>query len=132
MKIRRACAFAAVTLLAFLPLAMAQAPSWEDYEMVSMIQLIATPQQFEGRKVHVCGFAVMRFEATALYLTRDDRNYSNRKNGLWLDLPDWDKQPKSLRNSFVQVFGVFRSDKKGHKGAYSGTLEEIARMEKRD
>lgn len=102
--------------------------SWEDYEHVSIIQLIATPLDFDGKKVMVCGFATMEFEGTALYLTRDDMKHSNDKNGLWLDVRDWEVKRKQFDRQFIKAFGVFKAGIKGHRGAFSGTIQEIARM----
>jgi hypothetical protein len=101
---------------------------WEEYESVSMIQLIATPQHFEGRKVRVHGFARIRFENCVAYLTRDDMEYGNGKNGIWLSFGR-SLKAKGLDGRFVLVFGVFTAKDKGHKGANSGTLEDIARID---
>jgi len=110
------------------PVAQTPPIDWEDYESVSMIQLISTPQNFEGRKVRLYGFARMRFEDFGVYLTRDDMEHGNGKNGLWLGLGR-DPKAKKLDGHYVLVFGVFTAKDKGHKGANSGALDYITRLE---
>jgi hypothetical protein len=104
-------------------------PNWEEYERVSMVQLIATPTEFDAKKIQVCGFATIEFEGTALYLTRDDMKYLNGKNSLWLHVRDWqEKKWTVLHRRFVCVYGVFKAADKGHRGAHSGAVNEIARV----
>lgn len=102
--------------------------NWEAYEAVSMVQLIATPQQFDGRKVRVSGFATVEFEGTALFLTRDDVKYLNTKNGLWLDLGSEDRRTMDRR--YVRVYGVFAAGIRGHRDAFSGTIQSVTRMDR--
>jgi hypothetical protein len=102
---------------------------WEEYEGISMIQLIATPEKYNGRKFSVCGFARIEFEATALYHSQGDRKYGLSKNALWLNLGKG-REDKRLDGKLIRVFGVFDAQQKGHKGSYSGGLREIERMDR--
>jgi hypothetical protein len=52
---------------------------------VSMIQLIARPDDFDGEYVRVIGFYRHEFEGNALYLHREDYEQGLTKNGLWMD-----------------------------------------------
>jgi len=104
-------------------------PNWEEYERVSMVQLIATPKAFDGKKTQVCGFATIEFEGTSLYLTRDDMKYDINRNSLWLDVRDWEeKRWTALHRRAICVYGVFKAADKGHRGAHSGAMHEIARV----
>ena len=107
----------------------APTPDWEEYERVSMVQLIATPREFDGKKTQVCGFATIEFEGTALYLSRDDMKYLINRNSLWLGVRDWQaKKWTVLHRRPICVYGVFKAADKGHMGAHSGAVHEIARV----
>ena len=61
---------------------------------VSIVNLIATPEKYDGKLVRIFGFVKLEFEGTGIYLTEADlKNYLG-KNGLWLDgikSDQWDK-----------------------------------------
>ena len=46
---------------------------------VSLIQLIANPEKYDGKQVQVVGFLRLEFEGNALYLHEDD--YTNNLYG---------------------------------------------------
>ena len=97
---------------------------------VSMIQLIATPERYQKKRVQVIGFLRLEFEGDALYLHRED--YRNRitSNGLWVDVPDSARRnSKKLSDRYVIVEGIFDSSERGHMGLFSGTLSGINRLE---
>jgi hypothetical protein len=52
---------------------------------VSLVQLIATPSMFEGRRVIVQGFCRQGFEERSLYLHREDAEFLNLANAVWLE-----------------------------------------------
>ena len=55
---------------------------------LSLLQLIATPDAFEGKYVRVHGFVRIEHEGTAVYLHREDSEHMLTKNGLWLAASD--------------------------------------------
>src|SRR4051794_20900429 len=55
---------------------------------VSLLQLIATPDAFDGKYVRVHGFVRIEHEGTAIYLHREDAELMLTKNGLWLAAND--------------------------------------------
>jgi hypothetical protein len=57
-------------------------------EHVSIVQLIAVPDRYEGRVVGVQGFVRLEFEGTAVYMSEDDYRYRNSKNAIWLRFTD--------------------------------------------
>src|SRR5215471_15964166 len=67
-----------------LTMCFAGQASTKSAELVSMVQLIASPEKFDGKVVQVIGFLRLEFEGDVLYLHADD--YKNRinKNGLWV------------------------------------------------
>lgn len=99
-----------------------------EFEYCSLINLIATPESYDGKKVQVIGVAVVRFEGTAVFLARDDAERGVRKNAIWLELEDLDKF-KHLNGKYVVVQGTFVAAMKGHGGMYSGSLRNITRLD---
>ena len=106
---------------------------------VSMINLIANPDKYHGKKIAVTGFAHFRFEDDALYLTKDDAKYLHGKNGLWLSIAndnsglqanDYSMKDnlKYFDNKFVRIQGTFDKTMLGHMGANSGSITKITRV----
>lgn len=99
-------------------------------ESVSIINLISTPEKYEGKKIRVVGIAKIEFEGNAIYLSKQDLENAYYKNGLWLTLNSEEMSKfKKFSGKSVLVEGIFRSKKKGHLGLWSGSLNEISRVE---
>jgi hypothetical protein len=97
---------------------------------VSLINLIATPELFDGKKVRVIGFLHLEFEGNCLYLHEEDYNNSIQKNALRLNLGyDQYKQWKILSNHYVALEGAFDQDEQGSMGFYSGSVVNVTRLE---
>lgn len=99
---------------------------------VSLLQLIATPDAFDGKYVRVQGFVRIGHEGTAVYLHREDAERMLTKNGLWLAAddaaPEGSKEAK-VTDRYALIEGRFAAKKKGHRDLWSGSIEEITRME---
>jgi hypothetical protein len=97
---------------------------------VSLIQLIAAPQEHAGKPVRVIGFVKIGFEHNAIYLHREDLDHGLSKNGLWLETsrPMMQELIK-LSGSYVLIEGVFDPDNRGHGGLFSGALTDISRVD---
>jgi len=54
---------------------------------VSLINLIATPEQYDGKLVRVIGVGEVKFESNGLYFSRMTIK-SNNKNAVWLELDE--------------------------------------------
>ena len=94
---------------------------------VSLIQLIATPEKFEGHRVQVEGFCRFVFEEHSLYLHREDSELLNTLNAVWLDTSE---SHGDLNDSFVRVAGTFTQKGRGHLGMWPGSLVRITRLER--
>lgn len=55
---------------------------------VSIVQLIANPKRFDGKKVRPQGFLRLTFEGNAIYLHREDYVWCIFTNALWIGVPD--------------------------------------------
>jgi hypothetical protein len=98
---------------------------------VSIVKLIAAPEQYEGRLVRVSGFLNIEFENVELYLHKEDCVQGLTKNGVWLDLDRESRTKYSTVNlHYALVEGVVDSKHFGHLGATSATLTKVQRVER--
>jgi len=75
---------------------------------VSFINLIATPEKYIGKKIHVTGFAHIKFEWQYLHLSENDAKYKVMQNSMALKIkPDNRDQYKDITRKYVEVIGVF-------------------------
>jgi hypothetical protein len=97
---------------------------------VSLIRLIAAPQEYAGRRVAIVGFLHLEFEGDGIYLHRDDYEHSQTKNGLWVVVSgESAKQLRAAADQYVLLEGTFIPDRHGHMGLWSGTLAQITRAQ---
>ena len=119
-----------VLLLVFLSsCAHPQKDSPWSIEDVSLIRLIATPSQYDGKKVRIVGFLHMEFEGDAVYLHKEDYERGTWKNGLWVS-GDGDMYAtlRALSDHYVLIEGIFDSTNTGHLGGWSGSIRAISRV----
>lgn len=98
---------------------------------VSMIQLVATPEKYDGRQVRVIGFLRLEFEGDALYLHREDYENGLSRNAVFLSIPGGTPAGTKERvdNNYVIIEGTFDSKMKGHGHMYSGVIKDIKRLD---
>ena len=95
---------------------------------VAVIQLIATPERFEGRRVHVVGYLYQEFEGSGLYAHQEDFERSLYRNGLWINVARCGYPGKpSINDAYVLVEGEFTGKEHGHMGLWSGSLSNVTR-----
>ena len=104
---------------------------FNDVADVSTIQLIANPNQFDGKLVRFIGFVNFEFEGDAIYVHEEDYKSGITKNALWLNLTDacCKNASHDINRVYVIVEGTFNAKKYGHMGLFSGTIENIKRLE---
>lgn len=111
-------------LILFFKAANAQSPI-----NVSMIQLIANPQEFNGRTVRVTAFLRLEFEGDALYLHEEDFKKGIPQNGVAIDLSESQlRNFAKLNNGYVLVEGIFNAGEGGHFDTFPGTLQKVSRL----
>lgn len=96
----------------------------------SLIEIIANPERYDGKKIRIIGFMHLEFEGNGIYLNKSD--YLNRisKNGLWLSISgDLEKRGLKLNDSYVIVEGVFDANHFGHLRLWSGTIKDVTRLD---
>jgi hypothetical protein len=93
---------------------------------MSMEDVIAAPDKFDGKVVRVAGYLVIEMEGDAVYLREEDY-MRNPTNGLFLRFPGKNGEPTAsqvkLHRSYVIAEGTFRAKEKGHAGLYAGVIE---------
>ena len=100
-------------------------------ECTSLINLIATPKRFNGRKVRVTGYLHLEFEDCVLCLNKEDYTHSINKNAVWADI----KTKVNLRklhkfsDHYVVMEGIFNSTMKGNEALNSGAIQNISRLD---
>ena len=95
-------------------------------ESVSMVQLIATPEKFDGKTIQVVGFLRLEFEGNALYLHREDYDHGIYRNAIWVDFPA-DQDAQKVNGHYVLLQGIFRANLHGHMDLFPGTITKITR-----
>lgn len=99
-------------------------------EGVTMVQLIADPAKFDGHIVRVIGYLHLEFEGNVLYLHKEDYERAILGNGIWVSLTDSQRKTSSkIGGSYAIAEGRFNAKDKGHMGMWSGSLENITRLE---
>lgn len=125
MSIRRVL-FTSIFMAASTLSAVAQGP--ENKGHVSLLQLLSQPDVFNGKRVTVYGYCRLNFEATAIYLYKEDFIYG-LSNSVWLEMSLKDITPGRRAIRYCVVEGTYRSTNRGHMGQYSGAIEHISRYE---
>jgi hypothetical protein len=113
-----------VALLSFFPSEGVGADA--QVARVSIVELIATPRAWDGKRVRVQGFCHAEFEETGLYLHREDSDLRNSLNGVWLEIEA--SQYKKCNEQFVIVEGRFDAGPDDHVGIWRGRLRDVTKM----
>ena len=100
-------------------------------EQVSLLQLIASPERYDGKVVAGIGFLDLEFEGNAIYLHREDFDLGESRNALWVDVPREMAvmQQRTVSGLYVICVGRFRASNHGHMGMFSGAVTEIERLQ---
>ena len=104
----------------------------DDVNVCSLVNLIATPERYSGKKIRTYGFATMEFEGHAIFLSKADADHNVLVNSIWLDLTSTSKTIEDLSHldgAYVIVEGVFDSANRGHLSRQScSPLDERPRI----
>jgi hypothetical protein len=118
-----------VTLLLFLCASGTglASPQVRSVEQVSLLQLIVTPERYDGKTVLVEGFLHLEFEGNVLCLSENDYIHRLSKNGLWVRRNSMINENLGKLNSrYVVIKGTFDAGNKGHMSMNSGSLKDIS------
>ena len=124
-------------VLIFLVLALGQvacatadcrrAPSPDDeIELVSIVQLLANPEDYHLRYVGVMGVVDLDANGGAVYLHAEDYERSTLWNAVALDA-DPKKYP-GADGKYASVHGCFLADDHGHLDSFVGSITNVERL----
>ena len=78
---------------------------------VSIIQLIANPEKYNGQIVTVIGFMTIAPESDMLYLSHEDYQHAIVPNAVWIERnPHIMADVERLDLNYVEVVGTFTTD----------------------
>jgi hypothetical protein len=125
MRLQISLALAGLLISACVP-SPQQAGDDSQPQDVSIIQLIATPERFDGKQVRVIGYLHQEFEKSGIYLHQVDHDLSISRNAVWVN-GRCNSGTSSLNDQYVVIEGRFSGGEQGHFGAWSGALNDIIR-----
>ncbi len=114
----------AVLLLIALLLPSSVCLGLDEPEIVSLVELLGSPKQFDGHKVRVMGFLAFEEESAMLYLHREDYEHDLVKNGIALR---YGRGCRHLNLVYVILDGTFVSSPDPHRDIHTGFLEDISK-----
>ena len=81
--------------------------------LVSLIELIANPQKWDGKVVLIVGYLNLQFEGDAIYLHAEDYESGITKNGVWVNAPfEMKTSWQSVNHRYVIGKGPFQREGK--------------------
>ena len=90
---------------------------------ISIIQLLANPAKYDGKRVRVTGYVHFEFEGNGIYLHKEDYEHHMFKNGLWLSSSG--TSTKDCQDTYALIEGTYHAENTGHMGMWSGSIMEI-------
>jgi hypothetical protein len=96
---------------------------------LSMLQLLANPEKYDGEHVRVVGYIHLEPGSSAIYLHREDEEQHLFKNGAWVSLPPG-ASFDGCQDSYVVVEGVFRARNEGNMSRWTGAITRVTRCQR--
>jgi hypothetical protein len=92
----------------------------------TIIQLLARPELFDGKRVVIRGYVHREFEDNGIYIRQEDFADHLTHNGLWIGGFRDEARMQNCQDGYVTLVGVFHAQEYGHMGAWSGTIDDIS------
>lgn len=99
---------------------------------VSFVQLLATPEKYDGKLVQVVGYLNLEFEGNLIFLHKEDHENHLVKNAFWVQFSDRIKTEKKLNNyrkRYVVIIGRFKMNPENRVNIFSGDIVDITRLD---
>ena len=96
---------------------------------VTMIQLIANSEKYDGQLVRVIGVGNLEFEGNCISLNKEDLKYGVG-NSIWIELGEKAisyEEAQQYNGEYVIIEGVFDKDDCGHMNMFCGSIKNISR-----
>ncbi|MGD0900325.1 MAG: hypothetical protein ABR915_21035 [Thermoguttaceae bacterium] len=100
----------------------------------SIVQILAHRGRYHGKNVQIEGYLHVRFEGTAIYLSKDDAEYGITRNGFCVffnkaAVPyNGLAGPTEYDRKYVLIEGTFDKDLTGHFSAWQGAIKNVTRV----
>jgi hypothetical protein len=102
------------------------APSSPEVPYVSLIQIIATPEKFDGKRLVVFGLMDFEREADLLFPSKDKYDNVILTDTLWIEPTEEMGKSKSMLNlKYVRIDGVFHAGPRGRFRFAVGGIDNI-------
>ena len=98
---------------------------------VTIIQLIATPEKYDGQLVRVIGVGNLEFEGNCISLSKEDLKYGVG-HSIWIELGEKAisyEEAKKFNGEYVIVEGIFDKDDCGHMDMFCGSIKNVSRYD---
>lgn len=110
--------------------AITQIPE-SDINYLSAYTLVASPKDYDGKKIRVVGKLRVAEGNNSLYVDTESYDLKITKNALWCNINPYTLKTnhnkiKELDGKFVMIEGVFNGLNTGHTNYYSGAIENIS------
>jgi hypothetical protein len=97
-----------------------------DQSYVSLVQLISTPERFNGKRIVVTGFLQLGSEQNLLYLHEQDSAHGILENAVLVNTNGQVRKGKEQLNmKYVRIVGFFRTADRQRSPFNSGTIGNI-------
>ena len=94
---------------------------------VSVVQLLANPEKYDGQQISVIGFLRLEFDGDMLYLSSEDYQHSIPENGLWVERnPGIMHESEKLDSNYVLLVGVFKARPIGYARFAAGGITKVS------
>ena len=95
---------------------------------VSMMALLGSPADYDGKLVVTYGYVHFEFEGDSVYLHKEDFDNRLITNSLWISLKEGVKA-EGCQDSYAVIYGRFVAGFRGHMGMNPGEIAEVSRCE---
>lgn len=88
---------------------------------VSLVQLLASPEKYDGKRVTVIAFLRLTLEGNVLFAHKDDYDNFIYSDAIWVDpSPEMTTDKDELNLKYVRVEGTFHSGPRGRSTEIGG------------
>jgi hypothetical protein len=96
---------------------------------ISMVQLLANPEKYDGNHIRVAGYIHFESDNSAIYLHKEDVEHHVLKNGLWVSLAEG-VSVEACQDSYALIEGIYRARNTGHVNLWSGAITHVTKCQK--
>jgi hypothetical protein len=93
----------------------------------SIVRLLADPEAYNRKKVHVMGYYASGRNQSGIFLTKEAAETGNVQLAIWVSFPDpaFSIGSEEVERGFVEVTGIFRPDRHGHVGMWPAEIDSV-------